>query len=162
MNQLYLYEYLVPLELPSPLPSHPSRSSQPRAELLVLRSNLLLAIYFIPGSIYMLLSQFTSLSPSPTVSTCLFESIFLKGEMRVWPIFSSVDVSIDSGRGSWMFGKWNDLNQWRDLEMHGSRLVEQSYKVVVPRDLSYSTQFLQWPHTAQHVVGAQQISMRQV
>ena len=95
-----------------PLHCHPTHLGHHWAELPVLHSNLLLAICFIPGSVYMLLSQFISPSPSLTVLTCLFESIFLKGEKRVWPIFSSVAVSIDSGRGSWMFEKWNDLNQY--------------------------------------------------
>ena len=69
-----------------------------------------------------------------------------------------------------MFGKWNDLNQYLlvipEVIPSGKfqkcmgpawRKVEQSYKSVIQ---SYSSSFLQWPHTAQLIVGAQKISVR--
>ena len=61
-------------EPPSRSPSHPSRSSQSRAELPVLYSLFPLAVYFTPGHVYLLilLSQFVPPLPSHLVSTCPF------------------------------------------------------------------------------------------
>ena len=67
--------------LPLPIPS-PYIIINHWTELLVLYNNFPLASYFIHGSVYMpmLLSQFITSSPSPTVSTNLFSasaSLFL-------------------------------------------------------------------------------------
>ena len=76
MNQ---HRYMSPCNswasLPPPTPSHYSRLSQgPRFELPASYSKFPLAIYFTYGNIYVsvLLSQFVSPSPSPTLSTILF------------------------------------------------------------------------------------------
>ena len=80
---IYQYEsatgiHISPLfwtSLLSPIPFHPSRLSQStRFGFLASYSKFPLAIYFTYGNIYVsvLLSQFVSPSPSPTLSTILF------------------------------------------------------------------------------------------
>ena len=85
VNQLCVYIYPLPLEhashTPIPIPA-PQVITVHQAQLPVLYNSFPLAIYFIPGNVYMsiLFSQFVPPSPSPTGSTSLFSksvSLFL-------------------------------------------------------------------------------------
>ena len=71
----HMYAYILSLLSPPPnLLFYTSRSSQHRAELPLLCSSFLLAVWFIHGSVDMsvLLSQFPHPTPSPAVSSSPF------------------------------------------------------------------------------------------